>query len=215
VSELFSVPSPGAPMWWGSAGDPLVILVHDWYGRLPWLESVAALLAREGFRVGVPDLYAGVATASVDTAAALMAALNVRDSLGLLDDVVASARAGGSTRVGVVGFSMGGWVALLHAQGGLADAAIAFYATLGPGDHGVIPCPVMLHLAEFDEWGPHEDPDDFVGRLGDHGTPVVDHHYPGSRHSFANGSIPGLLDARAAQLAFTRSASFLREYLVD
>jgi carboxymethylenebutenolidase len=215
VSELFSIPSPGEPLWWGEQGDPLVILVHDWYGRLPWLESVGALLAREGFRVAVPDLYPGVATASADTAAAMMAGLDIRRSLGLLDGIVATARGEGSARVAVAGFSMGGRIALLHAQGGLADAAVAFYATLGPQDHGVIPCPLMLHFAELDRWGAREDPDDFIRRLGAHGTPVIDHHYPGTRHSFANGSIPGLLDARSAQLAFTRSASFLREYLVD
>ena len=215
MAELFPIPSPGTIMWWGDPGEPLIVLVHDWYGRLPWLETVAELLAREGFRVAVPDLYSGVATVAVEDAAAMMTALNVRRALGQLDEAVAEARATGSLRIGLIGFSMGGWLALLHAEGGSADAVVAFYATLGPQDHGVIPCPVLLHFAEYDEWGVNEDPEDFIRRLKDHGTPVIDHHYPGTRHSFANGSVPTLLDSRAAQLALGRSAIFLREYLVE
>ncbi|MCU1405261.1 MAG: dienelactone hydrolase [Glaciihabitans sp.] len=215
MADRFAIPSPGAPMWWGEPGAPLVLLVHDFFGRLPWLETVAALLADGGFRVAVPDLYSGIATASPGEAESLMGRLDVRRSLALLDEAVLVGRAEGSERVGVVGFSMGGWLALLHAQGGSADAVVAFYATLGPADHGVVPCPVMLHLADHDEWGPREDPADFIDRLDDHGTPVLDHHYPGTRHSFANGSVPGLLDAPSAQLALTRTAVFLREYLLD
>jgi carboxymethylenebutenolidase len=202
-------------MWWGEQGDPLVVLVHDWYGRLPWLESVAGLFAREGFRVGVPDLYAGVATASTAEASQLMTTLDVGQALREIDEVVADARSEGSAKISVVGFSMGGWLALLHAQGGAADAVVAFYATLGPQDHGVIPCPLMLHFAETDEWGPGEEPADFISRLGDHGTPVIDHLYPGTRHSFANGSVPDLVNPRAAQLAFSRTAMFLRGHLID
>lgn len=202
-------------MWWGEPGDPLIVLVHDWYGRLPWLEPVAALFATAGFRVAVPDLYSGIATASAEDAVRLMKDLDVRRALAEIDEVVADARALGSSRVGIVGFSMGGWLALLHAQGGSADAVVAFYATLGPQDHGVVPCPVLLQFAEVDEWGPGEKPAEFIARLHDHGSPVIEYLYPHTRHSFANGSIPNLLNARAAQLAFARTGVFLREHLVD
>jgi len=215
VAELFPIPSPGVPLWWGEPGEPLIVLVHDWYGRLPWLETVAALFAAEGFRVAVPDLYPGVATVSSEDAARLMHDLDVRRSLAELDEIVAEARAAGSSRVGIVGFSMGGWLALLHAQGGSADAVVAFYATLAPQDHGVVPCPVLLHFAAVDEWGPGEQPAEFIARLRDHGTPVTQFLYPNTRHSFANGSVPDLLDARAAQLALRRSGTFLREHLID
>jgi len=109
---------------------------------------------------------------------------------------------------------MGGWLALLHAQGGAVDAVVAFYATLAPHDHGVVPCPAMLQFAEFDEWGKNEDPDDFIARLKEHGTPVIAHTYPGTQHSFANGSIPDLVNPRAAQLALSRTALFMREHLI-
>ena len=213
MSELVPIPSPGVPMFWGEPGDPLVILVHDWYGRLPWLESYAQTLAGTGVRVAAPDLYNGFATNEQDNAAALMGALDLREALAELDRIVAEAAAQGSTRVGLVGFSMGGWLSLLHAQGGSVDAVVSYYATLAQSDHGVIPCPVLLHLAEEDEWGPGEDPASFMLRLRDHGTPVSSFTYDGTVHGFANASIPATIDTHAAALAFARTESFLRPYL--
>lgn len=214
MSELVSLPSPGIPLFFGERGNPLAIIVHDWYGRLPWLESYAAALAAQGYRVAVPDLYAGVATVDAATAEALMGELDVARSLAELDDIIAAARLEGSPRIGVVGFSLGGWLTLLHAQGGAAEAVVAYYATLGPDQHGVIPCPVQLHLAETDEWVEDEDPESFIDRLKDHGTPVTEWTYPGTVHSFANASITDRVDVNAAALAFARTSSFLEDHLL-
>lgn len=213
VADLFPIPSPGIPLYRGEPGFPLVVLVHDWYGRLPWLENYATALAAYDFRVAVPDLYSGVATTDDNDAEDLMASLDLRVALGEIDEVIADARTQGTDRIAVVGFSMGGWLSLLHAQGGAVDAVAAYYATLGPQDHGVIPCPVLLQFAEDDEWGTHEDPEDFIRRLTDHGTPVSAHSYAGTEHSFANGTIADKFHPRAAELAFKRTAVFLQQHL--
>jgi carboxymethylenebutenolidase len=215
MSELISIPSPGLPLYRGEPGSPLVVVVHDWYGRLPAMEQYADTLAAEGFWVAVPDLYNGVATTDAADAENLMNGLDVGIALAELDDVIANARAQGSSRVGVVGFSIGGWLTLLHAQGGSADAVVAYYASLGPQDHGVVPAPVQLHYAETDEWGPGEDPAEFIERLGEHGTPVSEHTYLGTVHSFANADIPTRHHARAAELARARTAQFLSTHLSD
>jgi carboxymethylenebutenolidase len=213
MSELVSIPSPGVPIYRGLAGDPVVVVVPDWYGRLPWLETIAEALAAEGFWVVVPDLFNGVATTDDVEAEKLMAGLDIGIALAELDDVIANARSLGSTRVGMLGFSLGGWLSLLHAQSGGADAVVAYYASLAPEDHGVIPAPVQLHYAENDEWGDGEDPDDFIERLGEHGTPVDEHVYIGTEHSFANASVSRTHNPRAAELARARSAKFLAGHL--
>ena len=215
MSQLVPIPSPGIPLSFGDPGRPLVILVHDWYGRLPWLASYGEALASQGYRVIVPDFYDGVATVETATAEDLMAQLDVAGALAELDDIIQVARAEGSTRVGVVGFSLGGWLALLHAQSGAADAVVAYYATLGPAQHGVIPAPVLLHLAEIDEWGEGEDPESFIDRLKDHGTPIINWTYLATMHSFANASITDRVDVNAAALAFARTSSFLEDHLLD
>jgi carboxymethylenebutenolidase len=213
MAELVPIPSPGAPLYYGLPGSPLVVVSPDWYGRLPWLDPYADALSSQGYRVVVPDFYDGVCTTDAETAAGLRDALDPGRVLAILDDIVVEAREEGSAKVGLIGFSMGGWLALLHAQGGDADAVVAYYATLGIEEHGIIPCPVLLHLAENDEWSPGAEPDSFVARLEDHGTPVSQFTYLGTEHSFANASIPGSIDSRAAALAFARTASFLDKHL--
>ncbi len=108
---------------------------------------------------------------------------------------------------------MGGRLALQHAQAGGADAVATYYATLGPGEPGIIPCPVLLHWAESDSWDEGQEPEAFMGRLREHGTPVTSHTYLGTRHSFANASLPDRVDANAAALAFVRTALFMQEHL--
>lgn len=215
MGELVPIPSPGIPLLFGEAGNPVVVVVHDMYGRLPGLTSYAEALASRGFRVSVPDLYDGVCTVDEDAALELMGRLEIGTALAEIDDSIAGAQATGDERVGLVGFSVGGWLSLLHAQAGAVDAVVAYYASLAAADHGVIPCPVLLQWAETDTWDAGEEPGPFVERLQDHGTPVTEHHYVGTVHSFANSSLPDAINARAAGLAFARTAVFLEKYLVD
>lgn len=215
MAELVPIPSPGVPLYYGLPGSPVIIISHDWYGRLPWLEPYADALASQGYRVVVPDFYDGVCTTHEDSAAQLRDRLDAGYALVILDDVVTEARSEGSTKVGLIGFSMGGWISLLHAQGGEADAVAAYYATLGVDEHGIIPCPVLLHFAENDEWSDGAEPDQFIARLEDHGTPVTQFTYAGTQHSFANATISQAVDTRAAALAFARTASFFDRHLGD
>jgi carboxymethylenebutenolidase len=215
MTNRVPVPSPGVPLFFGEPGAPVVVIVHDWYGRLPWLEPFATAIAGKGFRVVVPDLYGGFCTVDAATAAELMGELDVKTALGILDDVIDVERASGSAKVGLVGLSLGGWLALLHAQAGTPDAVVSYYSTLGETDHGVIPSPVLLHFAETDEWEPGADEESFIRRLNEHGTPVTTHRYLGTVHGFANGSVPATADTRAAALAFARTVVFLEKHLTD
>ena len=216
MTELIPIPSPGVPLLFGEPGAPVVVVVHDWYGRLPWLTPYAeALAGRGGFRVIVPDLYDGAATDDDRQADILLDQLSGTDARATIIREIEAARAEGSPRAGIVGFSMGGGLALQVAQAGEVDAAVAYYATLEATQPGIIPCPVMLHFAEQDDWPEGGTPEQFVGRLRENGTPVTQHGYAGTEHGFANGSLPALLDTRAAALAFARTTVFLETHLTD
>lgn len=213
--SLVPIPSPGAPVFHGEPGNPVVVVLPDMYGRLPWLDSYAGALASKGFRVAIPDFYDGFCTIDSASAQKLMGDLDIGTALALIDDAIVSAQEAGVERVGLVGFSLGGWLALLHAQAGAADAVVAHYTSLRADDHGVIPCPVLLQWAEFDDWDEGEDPEALVARLKDHGTPVTQHRYLGTEHGFANATVPGKVDHQAAALAFARTVVFLEANLVD
>jgi carboxymethylenebutenolidase len=213
MAELIPIDSPGWSLEYGQPGDPLAVVVHDWYGRLPWIATYARALSTFGFRVVVPDFYGGVATTDSRTAQQLRSELDVGRSLQVIDDAIFEARSQGTERVGVVGFSVGAWLALLHAQGGSADAVVGYYGSLAAAEHAVTPCPVLLHLAELDEWPEGSDPEGLILHLKDHGTPVTRHIYRGARHSFANESIANAWDPAVAALAFERTVEFLDEHL--
>jgi carboxymethylenebutenolidase len=216
MPDLVPIPSPGVPLEYGKAGEPLVIVLHDKYGRLPWLEPFAAALAdRGGLRVLVPDFYGGVATTDGRDATTLMKELTDESARDILDAAIATGRSEGSQRVGLVGFSMGGSLALRAAQRGDADAVVVYYATLGSDDPGIVPCPVLIHLAETDRYVAGGEPDVFLPRLRDNGTPVSAHTYTGTGHSFANATLTEKVDGRAAALAFARTVVFLEARLSE
>jgi carboxymethylenebutenolidase len=220
MAEFVEIPSPGWPLQFGEPGRPGIVIVHDSYGRLPYLEAYGRALAAQGFFVLLPDLFGGVATVDAAGADELQAALDPGFAAAALEDAVALARTpegphGEHARVGVIGLGLGGRLALRLAQSGAADAVVVYYALLGDDEGGVIPCPVLLHRAEDTSWTQGVDPDTFVSRLKEHGTPVTQHSYLGTREGFANATMLELLDKNAAALAFARSTYFLQAQLLD
>lgn len=201
--------------YYGSTGAPLVVVLHDWFGRLPWLENVAHELTREGLQVAVPDFFDGRTADDDQGARALVDSIDIAAGLATVDDIIEEARLYGTERVGELGFSTGGWLALVHAQGGEVDAVVAYYASVAERHHGVIPCPVLLQYAESDEWEYGGDPQAFADRLDDHGTPTSHFSYIGTEHHFANGSIRATSQPQAAALAMARTTAFFAAHLFD
>lgn len=213
--HLVPVPNPGETVYYGQPGDPVVVVIHDMYGRLPGLDQFATALSSRGFRVAVPDLYDGVCTIDTPTAERLRDQLDLLDALAIIDETTAVAQEVGTEKVGLIGFSLGGRLALLHAQAGSADAVVAYYATLSADDHGVIPCPVLLQWAETDAWDDGAEPTAFVDRLKEHGTPVSEFTYLATKHFFANAGIADRINGQSAALAFARTTVFLDKHLGD
>ena len=118
----------------------------------------------------------------------------------------------GGGPLGVLGWSLGGTYALDQATTGTVDAAASYYAALDEEDAARIHCPVLLHLAETDEFDPPEFYDRFVAALRAAGTEVTVHTWPGTGHSFANRDVPRHAPDAAAQ-AWSITVGFLRDHL--
>ena len=215
MTELVDIPSPGWPLVFGTEGQPAVVLVHDDYGRLPYLEAYATALSKQGVVVVVPDLFIGVAAVDPEGVALLRSRLDEGFAIATLADAIALGRSSGAARVGIIGMGVGGWLALRSAQEGAVDAVVAYYAGLAESEGGIVPCPVALHFSEYDDWGSGLTADLFVSRLKEVGTPVTRHNYIGTSTYFANATISAALDKNAAALAFARSTYFMQGQLLD
>ncbi|WP_172582645.1 dienelactone hydrolase family protein [Subtercola boreus] len=227
MSQFIDIPSPGWPLTFGSPGHPSVVIVHDRFGRLPYLESYAAALAKRDFYVVVPDLFNGLATIDLPSANELREAMDLGFALAAIDDAVELGRGHGfdgapdasihstSSKVGLIGFELGGWLGLQSAQSGSVDAVVAYAGGLSEHESGIIPCPVLLNYSDLGDWGTGHETDLFVSRLKEMGTPVTRYIYSGTEDIFANATLVERLDRNAAALAFARATNFLQEQLAD
>jgi carboxymethylenebutenolidase len=190
-----------------------VLVVHDWYGRLPHVRRACDDLAEAGLLALAPDLYGGRTTTDPGQAERLMAALEGGGATARLADATDELRARtGGRRVGALGFSMGGTLVLQEATRGKFDAVAAYYAALQPRHHPPIRCPVLMHLAEVDDWEPPDLPERFAAELRAAGTEVETHTWPGTEHSFANPDVPLHAPGPAAE-AWAITVGFLRRHL--
>jgi carboxymethylenebutenolidase len=198
----------------GGSG-PGVLVVHDWYGLLPGVRAACDALAGAGFVAFAPDLYGGPSTTDAGQAEELMSALDVaeareRMALGAMHLRGHRRVAGG--KVGAVAFSMGGDLALRYAATGDLDAVVAYYAALDPGRREPLPCPVLLQLAEVDDWDPPDTPAAYLDFLRAAGAVADARIWPGTEHSFANPDVP-MYQPTAAASAWADTLAFLRRHL--
>jgi carboxymethylenebutenolidase len=203
----FYLAEPTGP---GRAG---VVLVHDWYGQLPHVRTLADELAGAGLAALAVDLYGGRTTTDPGEAEALAGEMDRAAAPTRLDEAVETLKAqvdGGP--VGVLGWSLGGMYAVGLATRGDVDAAALYYAAGDEDDAARIHCPVLLHLAEVDEFDPPEFYDGFVHALRAAGTEVEVHTWPGTEHSFANRDVALHVPGAAAE-AWAITVRFLRDRL--
>lgn len=207
-----------ATRWHGTEGEPVVVLAHDWNGRLPWLDELAERLAGEGYRVAVPDFFDGRTTTDDEDATALLTEryADLEGADRILSETIGEARALGSQHAAIVGFSMGSTLALGYAAEGSLDAVVAYYGAAMPGIETGPRTPVLFQLAETDDWSGREAPEEYRSRLTAEGYDDVEvRHYPGAQHGFQNAQIAHRFDADASASAWESTVAFLRAHLAE
>ena len=97
-------------------GGPGVLVIQEWWGLNDHIKDVVERFAAEGFVALAPDLYHGQVTTEPDGAGKLMMAMNIdeasKDMSGAINLLLELT---GRDKVGVVGFCMGGGLALVVA----------------------------------------------------------------------------------------------------
>jgi carboxymethylenebutenolidase len=204
----------------GKAKAPVVIVVHEWWGLNSQIRSVARRLAAEGYIAIVPDLYHGKVTDDPEQAHVLARGVETPAALTDLDAAMAwltaQPRAEGD-RVGVMGFCMGGSIALEY---GMHEprlrAVVMFYGppVTDAGRLVTLKAPVLAHFGQLDDGIPEDRINDFRLAMSTAGKSAEIHLYPGAGHAFMNEMRPSL-HPESARRAWARTLSFLQKQIHD
>ncbi len=200
---------------------PGVIVIQEWWGLTDHIADVTDRLAAEGFVALAPDLYGGKTTHDADEAGSLMMSLPVdqaaRDLAGAVDFLLAH-DAVTSSKVGAVGFCMGGGFVLLLAaqQGEKIGAAVPFYG-VGPAvptTYTGLTAAVQGHYGEQDAFYPAADARAQAAQIAKESGAAVAFHFYDAGHAFHNdANALGTYSADDARLAWSRTVDFLRAHL--
>lgn len=203
----------------GKANGRGLVVIQEWWGLVPHIIDVADRLAAEGYLVLAPDLWRGERTTSPDEAARLFMALNVpRAEKDLRGAIAALAERGARGKVGVIGFCMGGQLALYAATTSpeRVGAAVDFYG-IHPNVHPdftKIACPVLGLFGEEDASVSPEAVHKLAGVIRAAGGTITTAIYPGAGHAFFNDARPEAYNPAAAADAWNKTLAFLRDNLV-
>jgi carboxymethylenebutenolidase len=201
------------------ASAPGIIVVQESWGLVEHITSIADRLAAENFVALAPDLYHGERAKSPDEAAKLLMALKIEDAgkdLRGAADHLLGLRFVEPKKIGVVGFCMGGQLALFAANKypEQIGAAVDFY-----GIHAKVKLvpeklevPILAHFGNADKSVPVEVARALVQSIASAGKTIEAHFYDAG-HAFFNDTRPDAYDKEAADLAWSRTLAFLRTNL--
>jgi carboxymethylenebutenolidase len=225
MGEMIEFPSNGSTavgyLTTPEAGQgPGVIVIQEWWGLVDHIRDVCDRFAAAGFVALAPDLYHGVTVAEPDEAGKAMMAMTMdraaRDMSGAVDEVV---RRSGRDRIGVIGFCMGGGLALVLATQ-RPDAVAAVVPCYGiipwpdaQPDYTTLSAAVLGHYAGNDDFFTPEAAEALATQLRALGKEVEIIVYPDTDHAFFNDTRPEVYDDDAATALWDRSLEFFAAHL--
>lgn len=199
------------------SGLPGIIVIHEWWGLNDNVETMARMLARQGYVALAVDLYGGKSAETPAGARTLMSSVdesaaedNLRQAYAYL------AKDWSAPRVGVIGWCFGGgWslrAALLLSE--KIDATVIYYGRLVTERDrlATLDMPILGIFGAEDQGIPVEGVREFESTLKELGKPVTIHVYEGAGHAFANPS-GQRYRPEAAKDAWQKTVAFFAQHL--
>ncbi len=208
------------------ANGAAIVVLQEIFGVNANIRGIADDYAARGYLAIAPDLFwrqqPGVDLDPSDPAArdAAMALMKDLDQVLAVGDARAAARyvrslAGDGTKVGAVGYCLGGKLAYFLAMTGDVDAAVSYYGT---GIHAAldradeVACPLLLHVAQEDNLCPPEAQQALRERFGPMRDRVTIIEHAGVGHAFARRGAP-TCDVACADRADGETFAFFTRHL--
>jgi len=209
----------------GGGKGPAIVVIQEIFGVNQVMRDICDDLADQGYVAICPDLFWRIepgiditdkSKAEWDKAFELFGKfdpdLGVKDIASTID--VARRDSHGNGKVGAIGYCLGGLLAYLTACRTDAEACVGYYGVNIPKfveEAGNIHGHLMLHVAGKDQFVDAAAQKSMHKGLDDN-PHVVLHDYPDQDHAFARMGGEHF-DARAADLANTRTRAFLQQHL--
>jgi carboxymethylenebutenolidase len=196
---------------------PGVLVLQEWWGLVGHIKNVCDRFAAEGFAALAPDLYHGKTANEPDEAGKLFMALNIAQAEKDLRGAAAHLLTQSSTpKIGVVGFCMGGQLALFAATLNRAIGATVNFYGIHPNvkpDYTKLAGPVLGLFAEKDSFVTPEVARGVDRAIKEAGKVSEIHVYPGVDHAFFNDERGEVYSKAAAGDAWRRTLAFFRQHL--
>lgn len=202
-----------------SGHGPGLVVLQEWWGLVPQIRDVCDRLARSGFVALAPDLYRGESTTDPDVAGRLMMELEIERAGRDLEAAVEALRRESATtgsRIGCIGFCMGGQLALYAACLQPAIAAVVDCYGVHPNvslDLDSCRAKVLGVFAENDDFISAADVQFLDEALSAAGVDAKLLTYVGVQHAFLNDARPDVFDADTAAEAWRDIETFLEAEL--
>ena len=192
-----------------------VLLIHEWWGLNDQIKTVAADYARAGYAALAVDLYNGEVAADPQNAARLSRGLDggqaTETLVAWIDWLRASADVNG--KVATIGWCFGGGWSLNASLAAKVDGTVIYYGNVTKKADvlAALAGPVLGHFGTLDRFINKAMVDGFTAEMDKAGKAYDVQRYE-ANHAFAN---PGgrAFDSEDSELAWSRTAAFLKEHL--
>lgn len=200
---------------------PAIIVIHEWWGLVPWVKDQAAAFVDQGYVALAVDLYRGKTATDSETAHELMRGLpqdrGVRDLVSAAD-YLKHLKSVNPNRIGAVGWCMGGGFAAAFAVADPDLRAVAInYGSLptDPAALRQVHAAILGNFGALDQGITPDDVHQFASSMQSVGHPVDVKIYPDAGHAFENpDNKNGYRPADAAD-AHQRMTTFFNKYLQE
>ncbi|MBM22737.1 MAG: carboxymethylenebutenolidase [Gammaproteobacteria bacterium] len=194
-----------------------LIVIHEWWGLNEDIHAMTEQLAALGYTALAVDLYEGKSATQVRDAFALSTNLSSNEERGLANlkaayDYLEAQM--GATRIGVIGWCLGGkWslkTALMLPDD--IDATVIYYGSLTDDKDklATLDMPIIGFVGTRDRL--HKEFIAFDTNMKELGKDANIHIYEGAKHAFANAS-GTVYEPVAAEDSWEKTVNFLKAHL--